>query len=78
MKATINSSKFYSSKFQECSIRQILSDFSTVKVLHYTVYTYIYSVYIHIHIYIYSVYNIYVNIHTYIYIFNSCNIGMSA
>ena len=28
MKATINSSKFYSSKFQECSIHQISSHFS--------------------------------------------------
>ena len=38
MKATINSSKFCSSKFLTCSIRQISSDFSTVKVLRYTVY----------------------------------------
>ena len=37
MKATINSSKFCSSKFLTCSIRQISSDFSTVKVLRYTV-----------------------------------------
>ena len=33
MKATINSSK----KFLTCSIRQISSDFSTVKVLRYTI-----------------------------------------
>ena len=32
MKATINSSKFCSSKFLTCLIRQILSDFSTVKI----------------------------------------------
>ena len=37
MKATVNSSKFCSSKFLTCSIRQISSDFSTVKVLRYTV-----------------------------------------
>ena len=37
MKATINSSKFCSSKFLTCSIHQISSDFSTVKVLRYTV-----------------------------------------
>ena len=37
MKPTINSSKFYSSNFLTCLIRQILSDFSTVKVLRYTV-----------------------------------------
>ena len=35
MKATINSSKFCSSKFLTCSIRQISSDFSTIKVLRY-------------------------------------------
>ena len=39
MKAIINSSKVCSSKFLTCSIRQILSDFSTVKVLRYTVRT---------------------------------------
>ena len=37
MKATINSSKFCSSKFLTCSIRQISSDFSTIKVLRYMV-----------------------------------------
>ena len=37
MKATINSSKFCSSKCLTWSIRQISSDFSTVKVLCYTV-----------------------------------------
>ena len=37
MKTTINSSKFCSSKFLTCSIRQISSDFSTIKVLHYMV-----------------------------------------
>ena len=37
MKATINSSKFCLSKFLTSSIRQILSDFSTIKVLRYTV-----------------------------------------
>ena len=37
MKATINSSKFCSSNFLTCLIHQISSDFSTVKVLHYTV-----------------------------------------
>ena len=37
MKATINLSKFCVSKFLTCSIRQILSGFSTVKVLRYTV-----------------------------------------
>ena len=39
MKATINSSKFYSLKFREYSICQILSHFSTFKVLRYTVYS---------------------------------------
>ena len=39
MKATINLSKFYSSKFRECSICQILLHFSTVKVLRYTIYS---------------------------------------
>ena len=37
MKATINSSKFCSSKFLTCLICQISSQFSTVKVLRYTV-----------------------------------------
>ena len=37
MKAIINLSKFCSSKFLTCSIHQISSDFSTIKVLHYTV-----------------------------------------
>ena len=37
MKAKINLSSFCSLKFLTCSIRQISSDFSTVKVLHYTV-----------------------------------------
>ena len=32
-----DSSKFYSSNFLTCLIRQISSDFSTVKVLRYTV-----------------------------------------
>ena len=40
MKATINLSKFCSSKFLTCSIHQISSDFSTVKVLCYTVFRY--------------------------------------
>ena len=37
MKATVNSSKFCLSNFHKCLIRQILSDFSTVKVLRYMV-----------------------------------------
>ena len=37
MKATINLSKFCSSNFLARLIRQILSDFSTVKVLRYMV-----------------------------------------
>ena len=43
MKATINSSKFYWSRFREYSIRQILSHFSTIKVLHYMVHRYMLS-----------------------------------
>ena len=45
MKATINSSKFCSSKFLTCSIRQILSDFSTVKVLRYMLFGWCYDLY---------------------------------
>ena len=41
MKATTNSSKFCSSNFLTCLIRQVSSDFSTVKVLCYTVAKYI-------------------------------------
>ena len=37
MKTLLNSSKFCSSNFLICLIRQISSDFSTVKVLRYTV-----------------------------------------
>ena len=40
MKATINSLKFCSPNFLTCLIRQISSDFSTIKVLRYTVHTY--------------------------------------
>ena len=40
MKATISLSKFCLSKFLTCSIRQILSDFSTIKVLCYMVFKY--------------------------------------
>ena len=37
MKATICLLKFCLSKFVTCSIRQVLSDFSTIKVLRYMV-----------------------------------------
>ena len=37
MKVIINSSMFYLSKFRECSIRQISSHLSIVKVLRYAV-----------------------------------------
>ena len=41
MKATINLSKFYSSNVLTCLICQNSSDFSTVKVLRYTVCVYV-------------------------------------
>ena len=50
MKVTINSSKFCSSNFLKCLIRQISSHFCIVKVLRYTVASWLYCISLHTYI----------------------------